>query len=652
MSKDRSNQTIFVLRRLLATACLPLIAAARLPAQPAQQSTSVTSSADTGFFSRFTRPYMPQTVAPINLENSNRLESLLRGGKIYLSLEDAIALALENNLDVELSRYGPMIAQVDLLRAQAGGLLRGVPTTVQQGPSSAQAQAVGGATGQGRGGGGGGGEAAGVGGTVITTTGAALPNLDPVMFTAYNWGHRTRPQSNTITTGLNALTFNSHTLNYGIQKGFLTGTTASFGWNSDFFKSNNPLSDINPARQANFQLEITQRLLQGFGRAVNNRNIRVAKNDIRVSDLVFQQQVMTTVSAIVNLYWDLVTFNADVEVKRQALALAEKLYNDNKKQVEIGTLAPIEIVSAEAQVARRQQELTNSETQLLQQETIIKNALSRIGAASPALADASIVATDRIRVPEREAIQPIQDLVNLAMKSRPDIEQTRISIENVKIGLQGSRSQLLPSLDFQVSLQNSGLAGNVNSLKLRGQDIPRQVDPFFVGSYGSVLEQLLRRNFPDYAVGFQLNIPLKNRSAQADMVRDQLTLRQSELRQQQQVNQVRVDVQNAMIALQQTRARYEASLKERVLQEQTLDAEQKKYALGASTVFFVIQYQRDLAQAQSAEVASLAAYAKARVDLDRVTGQTLATNNIVLEEAKRGKVSRPPDPIPQGPRGE
>jgi len=610
----------------------------------------VQTSPNEGTFSWFTRPYTPQHLAPVNLANSNRLESLLRAGKLYLSLEDAIALALENNLDIELQRYGPQVARADYQRAQAGGLLRGVPTAVQRGPSSAQAQVLGGATGGAGGGvsagGGGGGTDGGAGGTIITATGAALPNLDPVMFTSYGWGHRTRPQSNTVTTGLTSIFFDTHSFNYGIQKGFLTGTTLSFGWNNDIFKSNNPLSDINPSKQGNFSFQVSQRLLQGFGVAVNNRNIRVARNNLRVSDLVFKQQVITTVSAIINLYWDLVSFGEDVKVKRQALSLAEKLYNDNKKQVEIGTLAPIEIVSAEAQVARRQQELTLSETQLLQQETIIKNALSRTGVASPSVADARIIPTTPIRIPDVDAVQPIQDMVESALSLRPEIEQTEINIENTKIGIKGSQSQLLPSLDFQLSLQNNALAGDVNSLPLRGMRLNRNVDSFFIGGYGTVLSQLFRRNFPDYSFGFSLNIPIRNRSAQADMIRDQLSLRQQEIRRQQLINQIRVDVQNALIALQQARARHQAAVKERILQEQTLEAEQKKYALGASTVFFVIQYQRDLAQAQSAEVAALATYAKARVELERATGQTLQAYNILIDEALRGQVSSPPSPLP------
>lgn len=627
------------------------------PLAPAQQSTTYVKPYEpAGFWDRFKRPFMESDVAPVRLANSARLESLIRGGKLYLSLQDAVALALENNLDIELQRYGPEIARASLSRAEAGGLLRGVPPSVQQGPQSAVSQVLGGFGGGaggggtggafagGRGGAGGGGD---TGGTIITTTGTAFLNLDPVFFASYNAGHQSRPQSNTVTTGLTAIALNSQSHGYGMQKSWLTGTTASLAWNNNVVRSTNPLLDLNPSSAANLQLSVTQRLLQGWGRAVNNRNIRIAKNNLKVTDLQFRTQLLVTVSAISNLYWDLVVFNEDVRVKEKALELAQKLYEDNKKEVEIGTKAPIEIVNAEAQIAARQQDLTSANTALLQQETIIKNALSRTGASSPLIAEARIIPTDRLRIPDTDAIVPINDLYDLAVQKRPDLEQTKINIENAKIGLQGSKSQLLPSLDLTGAMQNNALSGSVNDLTLRGRPVPRNADAFFLGGFGNNLGQLARRNFPDYSVGFQLNIPIRNRSAQADMVIDQLSLRQSELNLQRNLNQLRVDIQNAVIAIQQARARYQASVKQRVLQEQTLDAEQKKYALGASTIFFIIQYQRDLAQAQSNEVAAMGAYVKAKTELERVTGQTLDVNNIDVTEAMAGKVSRPPDPLPR-----
>jgi len=415
-------------------------------------------------------------------------------------------------------------------------------------------------------------------------------------------------------------------------------------------------NDFNPSLSGDFNLTITQHLLQGFGLALNSRNIRVAKNNLKLSDLTFQQQVITTVAAVMNLYWDLVSYNEDRKVRLQALALAEKLYNDNKKQVEIGTMAPIEIVKAEAEVAQRQQELTVSETQLFQQEIILKNTLSRTGVASPSLAGAHIIPTDRIQLPEKEVLPAAEELVAKAIASRPDIAQTNIQIENSKINLTGVKNSLRPSLDLVGTFRNNGLVGEVNQLPqpaipgvsagVTAEQRALTVNDFFVGGLGRLMNQLVSRNFPDYGFTFQLNIPLRNRSAQADVTRSQLALRQSEVRQQQILNQLRVDVQNALVSVQQARARYNAALKARVLQEQNLDAEQKKYALGASTIYFVIQAQRDLASAGSTEVAALAAYGKAKVEMDRSTGQTLAANNIVVEEAYRGQVAAPPSRIP------
>ena len=609
-----------------------------------------------GRFGGLVKNYQYTEEPPINLTNSRRIDALLRAGKIYLSLQDAIALALENNLDIELQRYGPRIADADILRAEGGGLLRGVPTGVSGGPTSAEAQATGTAGGAAVGGGGGGGATTTAGAAIITTTGTTIPNLDPVVSTQYSWNLRTIPLSISFTRCSYSLVLYNTAVNTRIRKGFLTGTTVDFGWDNSLLTTNAGRSDFNPSTNAQFSLTISQSLLQGFGRAVNNRNIRIAKNNRRVSDLVFRQQVISTVASIVRLYWDLVSFNEEVKVKRQALAVAEKLYSDNKKQVEIGTLAPIEIVRAEAEVARSQQELTNAETRVLQQETIIKNSLSRTGVASALVADARIVPTDRIRMPDTDPVEPIQDLVGDALENRPELAQSRLQVESTKIGLRGTKSALRPSLNVFANLRNNALAGQINSLPippipgappgfLQERD-PSAVDPFFIGGYGSVLSQLFARNFPDYGIGFQLNIPLRNRAARADMIRDQLSLRQQQIRQQQLINQIRVDVRNALIGVQQARAGYEAALKSRVLQEQTLAAEQKKYTLGASTIFFVIQAQRDLAQALSAEVAALSAHSIAKVELDRATGQILDTYSISIDEARRGRVSRAPSSLP------
>lgn len=614
------------------------------PAGLAQQAANldkplVPVAGGAGFIHSLNRPYRAPDVAPVNLSNSNRLEALMKGGKLYLSLDDAIAIALENNLDIELSRYTPQIAQVDLLRAQAGGLLRGVSTAVQQTASSALQSATGGTT-----------ErtattsstSSSSGGTVITQTGVAIPNLDPSLSFGGSMGHSSRPQANTVTTGATALLYDSRSFQTGYQQSFLSGTSINAAWNNSWVRSNNLRTDINPSWAPNMNLQITQRLLQGFGWAVNNRNIRVARNNIRVSDLTFKQQVMTTIAGVVNLYWDLVSFNEDLKVKLQAVDVAKKFYEENKIQVQVGTLAPIEIVRAEARVAQAEQDLTNSQTSLLQQETIIKSALSRTGVASPTLAEARIVPIDTLTQPTNDQVDKLAELVDAALASRPDLEQTRIGLDNTKIGIAGSRSQLLPSLDINATFQNNALTGSVNTVgNTADQQIIRNADPYFIGGYGNALAQLFRRNFPDYSVGFQLTIPIRNRTAQADYIRDQITLRQQQINAQRQINDIRVTVQNSLIAVIQAKARYQSAVKERRLQEQTLDAENKKYALGASTAFQVVQTQRDMAQAQAGEVSALAAYSRARVQLDLTTATILDKYKVEIAEARAGKSSRP-----------
>jgi len=389
-------------------------------------------------------------------------------------------------------------------------------------------------------------------------------------------------------------------------------------------------------------------LLQGFGLALNNRVIKIAKNNIKAADYVFKQQVINVVANVAAMYWNLVYFNNDRDVKQRAIAVSTKLLNDNKSQVEVGTLAPIAIVQAEAQVASDQQALVLSETNVLQQETLIKSTLSRNGLANSAIASARIIATDRIRVPDVEPIEPIQDLIERALDNRPELAQSRIQIDNSKLNLQGIRNQLLPTINAIGDLRNNALSGGVNTEvnPITGIVPNHNADTFFIGGYGNILSQLFSRNFPNYTVGVQLSIPFRNRAAQANMITQELNLRQNELSVQRLINQIRVDVQTALTAVTQARAGYQASVKARVLQEQTADAEEKKLAVGASTPYNVILMQRDMWAAQDAEVQAEATYILSRVQLEWATGMTLPSHNVQMDEAKTGHVSRPPSTVP------
>jgi outer membrane protein TolC len=606
-----------------------------------------------GVMSRVTGPYRSSEKSANDLADSTRIESLMRAGNLYLSMQDAIALALENNLDIAIQRYGPQLADAAIELAEAGGFARGVSTTVTAGPASSTVSSAGttpGAT-QSAGAASSNASSSAIGASVISASGPAIPSLDPALTGTLNWGHVTTPQSSAFVTGTNALIQRQNLGNFGVSKGFLTGTILNLGLNNTNTSGNNPRNDFNPSTTSSLGISITQHLLQGFGTAINSRQIHIAKNNREVSDLTFKLQVETTIAAVMQLYWDLVAFRDAVQVAKDALTGSQQLLENNRKQVEVGTLASIEVVRAEAEIASREQALLAAQTRVDQQATILKTALSRTGVANLALASAHIIPTDRIRVPAVEPITPIQDLIAQALASRPELAQSRIQLTNQELTIRGSKNGLLPTLDLVAGASNGALAGQPNPLPaLPGS--PHSNTAFFIGGYGTVLAQLFARNFPNYSVGLNLNIPIRNRAAQAQVATDQLTYRQQQLVLQRLENQVRVDVQNAQIGVSNARAQWIAAQKSQVLQQQTLDAEQKKLQLGASTTYNVILAERDLVTAQSNTVAAEAAYAKARVELDRSTGQILYNNNVSMAEATKGVVARPPSTIPDTPQGQ
>lgn len=625
----------------VAALCVLMLAAPSTWAQQLQsddKKEDTTPRLDTArphWFTPLIAKYQPKIIPPISVSNSPRIDSLIRAGNMYLSLQDAITLALENNIDIEVERYEYRLADTDLFRTKAGIAARGIPTTTSAGASSVTAgpgYILGGA-------------ATGIG----TNVGGAGPlpiTADPVFTGTVQWAHQTTPQSNpVIFAGQTATVTTAKTYNFAVTQGFSTGTTYTFGYNNLVQSVNYASQTFNPGTTSSFDLSLTQNLLQGFGPSINNRNIRIAKNNIKVADYVFQTQVQNTVSNIINLYWNLVSYIENVRVAQQSIASSQKLYDDNKKQVEIGTLAPIEVVRAQAEVASDQQVLVVAQTNVLQQETILKNALSRNGTANISIANVHIIPTDRIQIPAVEPVQPTQDLYARALDNRPDLAQARLQIDNANINLAGTKNAMLPTLNAIADLRNNALAGTANTLINPTTHLAANPDPFFVGGYGSVLSQLFSRNFPNYSVGVQLNIPLRNRSAQADYATATLQLRMTQLGLQKQISQIGVDLGNAVIALQQARAQYEAATQARILQEQSLDAEQKKFQLGSSTPYNVILAQRDLATARQNEVAALTAYGLARVQLDQVTGDTLDKNHIEITEARSGKVVRESNPV-------
>jgi outer membrane protein TolC len=586
-----------------------------------------------GSLLRITKPFRARSVPAISLANSPRLESLLHAGNLYLSAQDAVALAVENNLDIEVQRYAPLLAQEVLRRARAGGALRNVGVGVAAGPTSVSLQGVTvtnvGAVGTA-------GQGVSSGGGIVTQLGPPIASFDPTLTLLTNFAHTTSPQSNTVLTGTTALIQATRTLQAQYQQNWDFGLSTQLTYYNQHTHVNSALFGLDPYTSGYLDLQVTQNLLYGFGSAVNGRNIRVQKNNIKVTNFQFRAQVAATVSSVLNLYWDLVEFWQDSRARQRELAAAQQLLDNNRKQADAGTLAPIEVTRAEAQVYVSQQDLLVSQTNLLQQETVLKNALSRNGIANTSLLDAHIIPLDTITIPATDDTPPVDQLVDQALISRSEISQSKLNIDSNKLNLVGIKNALKPTLQAFAELTNNGLSGPITAT---GELTPG-VD-YLAGGYGNLLAQIFRRNFPNYSVGIALNIPLRNRAAQSDYVTSELELRQNELGLQQNINQVRVDVQNSVIGLQQARARYAAAVKARDLQQQTLDADQKRLAVGASTPYQIVLDQQNVATAESAETQALANFSHARIGLDSAMGRTLEANHISFDEALAGTISRP-----------
>ena len=622
------------------------------------QTPEIKGSSGGGFFHRFTKNYQPTGVAAISFEDSPRIERLMRAGRIYLSLRDAIALALENNLDIEVARLNPKLQQSNLMRASAGALLRNVSSNISSGPSSASLGILSGANSLGSTGSttSSTGTTGGVlSGLSVQLAGSAIPNLDPVVFVSGQFQHTTTPESSTFYTGTTFLVTSYKNANFGVQQGFLTGTQVTlYMSNTVGLKQNSPNNDFNPTDQGSLNFSITQNLLNGFGVAVNNRSIRIAKNQLHASDLTFKQQAIATVNNVVGLYWDLVSFNDSLKVKQQTLDLNTQLYTDNKRRAELGALAEIDIIQAEAEMKNSQQDVVTAETQVLQQEMILKSVLSRTGFNNPAVTGARLIPTDHFDVPPMDPIQPTQDMVAEAFQKRTEIEQSQINLEDSRISMLGTKNNLLPTLSVFANLSNNGLSGSVNTLPApfttpNGVVIrprtPADVNGFFIGGYGTLLSQLFNRNFPNYSAGFQLNVPIRNRANQADLIQDELNYRQAQIQDKQLQNNIKLNVINAQIAMQQARAAYQTAVEARKLQEQVLAGERRRYELGTSSILNVIQVQRDTTARELTELDLKSQYVKARNALDNVLGKTLEVQNVDIGEAQHGVVGREPDII-------
>ena len=596
-------------------------------------------------FPNILAPYERSYVEPGVLANSPRLEQLIHNGKLELSLQDAIALALENSMDIVVQRYLPWMSEVSLLKSRAGGF--SYPTA----------------------------------GVAFLESTANVPELfyDPVLTQTISFADVTTPINNpfisgTAGTGVSsgktqaaALASHSATYNTQYQQWFDFGTTFNASWNNNR-ASSVAANFFNPYVQSSLTVTLSQQLLAGAGRFVNRRNILIAENNRKILDLAFAQQAITTTTNTINAYWELAYARENVKVQQQAVTVAEKLYNDNKKQLEIGTMAPLDVTRAESELATDRTNLIVAQTTQLQDELVLKNYISKDPMASN-LINVEVIPTDKPTPPASIEAASFEDAVKEAFQKRPDVREQDFNLKNAQVDVRATRNALLPTASLGLEYSSSGLAGNsfitgpTSSYTNSGVPVVNQaglpvVPGEFVGSavpnvigtskqgFGTAQSQIFHNTFPLYAAQLTFSVPLRNRANQADNIHAQLVERQFEAQVQQIKNNAVLDVRNTTIALEQGRAQVQSASKARELQQQTFDAEQKKYQLGASTVYNVILTQRDLITAQGTELRALANLAEAKANYERALGRTLDVNNVTIAGARKGEIENENTLIP------
>src|SRR6266404_1265818 len=582
-------------------------------------------------FPNLLAPYSPIKIAAPVLTNSPRVDQLIHDGKIELSMQEAVELALENSMDIVVQRYNPWFADTGILKATAGGFGGTTPGAVFGG----------------------------------STANNPILNFDPLITTTLTIDDRNVPVNNPLTSGtgtglssLARLTLHNSTFNSQYSQGFQTGTTFFTAWDNTRNSSTSAANLFNPSVQSSVFVGFQQQLLNGFGRAVNTRNIRIAKNNRKIADWAFTQQAITTVTNTITAYWELVFARGNVRVQQQAVTVAQKLYNDNKKQLEIGTMAPLDVTRAESELATDRQNLIVAQTVQLQNQQTLKNAISK-NPLAPNFVNVEIIPTDLPSQPEAIEAPSFEEAVKEAFAKRPELQEEALNLLNGEIDLKATRNALLPTATLTAQYGTVGLAGNqtqvLTSTTTQGTQLIDNTGPtinafipftvptstqLVTAGFGDAMSSVFHNQFPDYQVSLNLQIPIRNRSAQADNQRAILTQRWLQAQLQQLKNAALLDVRNTYIALTQDRAQVDAASKARELQQQTFDAEQKKYQLGASTVYLVIQTQRDLINAQGTELRALANLAEAKANYERAIGRTLEVNQVTIADAKSGEAER------------
>ncbi len=592
-------------------------------------------------------PYRPTSVDLPRITNSPRIEDLIKNGKIYLSLSDAILLTLENNFDIAIARYNLDVSDTDILRSRAGGTLLGSPAGLVTGTIGGSSSTLGAGGGPGGTSAGASGAGTGSSGLLLSTNGQGpTPTIsDPTLGGTVQLERSSSPQPTTFLTGTNTLTQNLNSYNFQYNQGFSPGTTLQVGFQNSRTTTNNQRSNYSPQLSSLFQARLTQHLLNGFGTGVNRRFIVQALNDRRITDSAFRQQLLFTMNQVENIYWALVSAYENVQSAQRAVDQSTQVSSDDRKQLQIGTLAPLDVLNADNQVATDKQSLITAQTNLEYQQLVMKQAITR-NLNDPTLTAAPVVPTDRVSLVEMpEETASVEDLVRQAYQNRPELEQAVLNLKNDQITLKGVKNGLLPVVDLYGFYGESALGGALNPACVNTNSgfagAPNTCTaPVF--NYGGVFSNLFNGNNPDRGVGLSVNIPLRNRVAQSLQARSSIEFRQDQLKLQQLYTQIRIQVINAQYALTNDRASVQASLATREYNTQALEAERKKLKFGASTTALVLQQQRSLAAAENTVTTAMGTYAKDRASLEQILANTLTKYNINIGDAVSGKVNQQP----------
>ena len=578
-------------------------------------------------------PYRPTDAPPLDLTNSPRLQSLIREGKLYISLSDTISLAIENNLDLAYFRYNFPIAQTDYARTKAGGTVNGVNTGIVQSSTEGGFNSSTGGAGASSGS-----SAAGAGGLVTSTLGAgtAVSSFDPFLKFQGFVDHNVTQEGNQFLYGVPTFEQNTIEALASYTQSFPLGTNVTVNYEGQRFANNSPYEAINPTLYSNFEVIFTQQLLAGFGRSTNERYIHIAKKNLQITDLAFRAQVIATITQVENIYWDLVNAYEDEQVKQRSLAFAQQTLQDDEKQLKLNAIPEMQVLKDQSDVATSEGDLTVSRANLRLNELLLKNAITK--SDDPLIDEMPVIPLDRVGPADPNASMPIDDLITEAEKNRPDVTQDEIAMQVAKMSLQSINSELLPTLNLYGLYAGAGIAGPINPNCTLPQAECASVLPT---GFGSMFLNTFNYSSPEYQVGVNLSINLRNRVAKADQFRASLEYRQRQISFEEQKKSIRFDVRNSQFALQQAQARVDAVQKARDLAQRTFDITEQEQKLGAKSTYDVLIAQHALAIAESNLAASKTAYEKARVDIDRATGETLDRMGVFIADAKTGQVRQP-----------